>query len=276
MSDLQLCGAKQLRKHEVGFIANKNLFFRETRKTYKFLCGKNRRNDEGMERLSFRILAVLALSFIAPTLMGLNVGGQAQVNARSSVEHYSHNPTISWNEAIGTPSLMTGALSKPSKHSSGWIAYEFVTAHKKLYGLRNPKQDLKIINTTKSDSGKAIITFQHFLFGTPVWGDVLTITIDSSGVIRRAEGTIHPNLEKRLFHRAHHAAVTPRKALSIAMKQSLPANCSFKPEVQAYYYPRQSGVPLVYAVSLCANDPHNQSHTLIHSLSGRIIAQPSE
>jgi hypothetical protein len=23
MSDLQLCGAKQLRKHEVGFIANK-------------------------------------------------------------------------------------------------------------------------------------------------------------------------------------------------------------------------------------------------------------
>jgi hypothetical protein len=32
MSDLQLCGAKQLRKHEVGFIANKNLFFRETRK----------------------------------------------------------------------------------------------------------------------------------------------------------------------------------------------------------------------------------------------------
>jgi hypothetical protein len=32
MSDLQLCGAKQLRKHEVGFIANKNLIFRETRK----------------------------------------------------------------------------------------------------------------------------------------------------------------------------------------------------------------------------------------------------
>jgi hypothetical protein len=32
MSDLQLCGAKQLRKHKVGFIANKNLFFRETRK----------------------------------------------------------------------------------------------------------------------------------------------------------------------------------------------------------------------------------------------------
>jgi hypothetical protein len=40
MGDLQLCGAKQLRKHEVGFIANKNLFFRETRKLIKFLCGK--------------------------------------------------------------------------------------------------------------------------------------------------------------------------------------------------------------------------------------------
>jgi hypothetical protein len=41
MSDLQLCGAKQLRKHEVGFIANKNLFFREARKN-KFLCGQKR------------------------------------------------------------------------------------------------------------------------------------------------------------------------------------------------------------------------------------------
>jgi hypothetical protein len=26
MIDLQLCGAKQLRKHKIGFIANKNLF----------------------------------------------------------------------------------------------------------------------------------------------------------------------------------------------------------------------------------------------------------
>jgi hypothetical protein len=40
MSDLQLCGARQLRKHEVGFIANKNLFFPIDSDTYKFLCGK--------------------------------------------------------------------------------------------------------------------------------------------------------------------------------------------------------------------------------------------
>jgi hypothetical protein len=40
MSDLQLCRAKQLRKHEVGFIANKNLFFPIDSETFKFLCGK--------------------------------------------------------------------------------------------------------------------------------------------------------------------------------------------------------------------------------------------
>lgn len=202
----------------------------------------------------------------------------AYAQAASPVKGSRIVSTISWNENAGTPSLITGVLSKPSKHSPGWIAYEFVSANKKLYGLRNPRQDLVITRTTKSDSGDAIVEFKRFLFDTPVWGDVLAIAIDSSGIVKRAEGIIHPNLEKRLFHRAHHAAVSPKQALSIAMKQALPAVCTLKPEpeIQTYYYPLQASVPLIYAVNLCTNDPLDHSYTLIHSLSGRIIAQSAD
>ncbi|MBD3917498.1 hypothetical protein H8B09_01930 [Paenibacillus sp. PR3] len=220
------------------------------------------------------LFTAMLLSFILPneTATAQRAVGQAVSPAKERFK----GSIIRMNEATGTPSLMTGTLSKPSKHSPGWIAYEFVIAHKKLYGLRNPKQNLVIVHATKSDAGESIVEFKHLLFGTPVWGDILTITIDSTGIVRRAEGTIHPKLEKRLFHRAHHAAVSPQQALSIAMKQELPVACTLQPEVQAYYNPRQPGVPLIYAVSLCDSGPHNPSYTLIHSLSGRVIAQPSK
>ncbi|GMK42759.1 hypothetical protein PCCS19_58190 [Paenibacillus sp. CCS19] len=221
-------------------------------------------------RSSYRYITALTVLLLAH----VSTVQHADAQAASPVKGSRIVSTISWNESAGTPSLITGALSNPSRHSPGWIAYEFVTANKKLYGLRNPKQDLVITQTTKSDSGDAIVEFKRVLFGTPVWGDVLAITIDSSGIVTRAEGIIHPNLEKRLFHRAHHAAVTPHQALSIAMKQVLPTVCTLKPEIQTYYYPLQASVPLIYAVALCASDPHNQAYTLIHSLSGRIIAQP--
>jgi hypothetical protein len=40
MSDLQLCKAKPLRKHEVGFIANKNFTSKASLEIDKFLCGE--------------------------------------------------------------------------------------------------------------------------------------------------------------------------------------------------------------------------------------------
>jgi len=52
MCDLQLCKAKPLRKHEVGFIANKNFRSKASLETCRFLSG-----EKGMKSGSTRLHA---------------------------------------------------------------------------------------------------------------------------------------------------------------------------------------------------------------------------
>ncbi len=51
--------------------------------------------------------------------------------------------TVHWDPKANTPSLLAGNLSKPSKHSPQWIAYEFLNQNKAVYGLSNARTDMK-------------------------------------------------------------------------------------------------------------------------------------
>lgn len=176
-----------------------------------------------------------------------------------------------WNSDTNTPFKISGRLSQPSKHSPEWIAYEFLNNYKKLYGLRNPKQDTKAVSVERYN-GKTFVKLQHLLFGIPVLEDWLTIEINNEGIIERIEGTVHPYLEKRLFNRPMHPAVSKKQAIKIA-KQMIHDELVTELKVETYYMANRPGTPLIYAVTIQSRVQERPVTTLIHSLTGRIIEQ---
>lgn len=178
---------------------------------------------------------------------------------------------IIWSTETNTPSMLAGRLSLPSKHSPEWIAYEFLNKWRTLYGLRDPNRDMKVSKVERHYE-KTIVKFQHLLFRTPVWEDWLVIEMNHEGVIERIEGTIHPNMEKQLFNRPMHPAISKKQAIEKA-KSMVQGELATEPEVGSYYLATRQGTPLIYVVTLHYHMPERKITTLIHSLTGRIIEQ---
>lgn len=174
-----------------------------------------------------------------------------------------------WNTDTNTPFKLTGKLSLPSKHSPGWIANEFLHKWRALYGLQNPKRDMKVVEVEQLHD-RSIVHLQHLLFRIPVWEDWLIIEIDNDGVIQQIEGTIHPNLEKKLFNRPMHPAISMKQAIEKA-KARIQGELANEPQVENYYLSTRLGTPLIYVVKLQYRLPDRTTTTFIHSLTGRII-----
>jgi len=171
----------------------------------------------------------------------------------------AESPDIDW----------TGFLSEPSKHTSTWIAYTYLAGNKERLGIRNPRTDMVVTGIGSDDRGHTHVHLQRMLYRTPVWGDRLVIEIDEEGIVRQVAGTIHSDLEQRLFHRAMQPAISAGRASAIAgqwlQSQQLPDK-QLAGDALLYYLTDPSGVLLVYAIG---TDRGNR--VLVHALSGRII-----
>ncbi|MDF2963501.1 MAG: hypothetical protein K0S39_5236 [Paenibacillus sp.] len=218
----------------------------------------------------------LTLSSSSPAAAG--IPDQARLELQKLEESSGGAVEVQWDKTTGTPSLLAGHLSKPSKHSPQWIAGEFVKSTKKLYGLNNPAINLKIIDVEHSSDSLTRVRFQHLLFGRPVWGDGLTIAMDKQGVIKRVEGRITPNLEKRHNNRPMHAALSKKKAIETAAAAvKVKGSYMEVSDAQLYYLPARPGTPLVYVITLKGSEPENGTrHIFIHGLTGRVIEQIKE
>lgn len=178
---------------------------------------------------------------------------------------------VRWDETAGTPSLIAGKLTKPSKHSPAWIASEFMRKTKKLYGLQSPHSSMEITSIRELPNATVQVRMQHMLYGTPVWGDELRIAIDADGVIRRAEGRVRAGLAKATLNRAKHAAISPKEAVRTAgsavdLKRMIPG----RTEVRSYYLPARAGIPLIYVVTFYDGDAASFP-VAVHALTGRIL-----
>lgn len=171
--------------------------------------------------------------------------------------------------------LLTGNLTKPSRHSPQWICYQFLTKVKRHYGIKDPQQDLKVISIQKTSSHQIRILLQQLLFETPVWGALVWVEMDTEGVIHRVEGKFYPGLEKKLFNLPMHPAMSAQRAISIA-KSSLEPNAPTvaRPQAALYYLPARQGCPLVYVVTFTVETPRPASRSVIvHGLTRRVIGQ---
>lgn len=178
---------------------------------------------------------------------------------------------MSWNSDAGTPALLAGTLTRPSKHTPPWIAYGFLTQNGPLYGLKRASEDVKIVSTEQDASGTVRLRLQRMLFGRPVCGDELTMVITTNGVVSAVKGTFHAGLEAKRLNRPMVPAVDVAKAAEIATRMMAEHGVAGgQAEVQACYKPDREGVPLVYSVTVkdAAEAPHR---VIIHSMTGRII-----
>ncbi|UVI27556.1 hypothetical protein [Paenibacillus spongiae] len=197
---------------------------------------------------------------------------KARASLRSLIKE-SHDPVeIYWNETTNTPAILTGELSRPSMHTPEWIAYKYLNKTKVLYGLRFPNRDMKIMGVDRSNPGFVQVKLQHMLFQTPVWGDSITIDIDEDGVIRRVQGRVHADMEKKLFYRRKHASIPIKKAAAIARDALRHDPDAAGPlSLQAYYLPTRPGTPLIYAATVRNRQTGVETNLFIHAITGHVI-----
>lgn len=178
---------------------------------------------------------------------------------------------IRMDDRTNTPALLTGALSKASKHSPAWIALEFANKAKRIYGIHSPHSKLRVAEIGEPSASIIRVRLVHLLYKTPVWGDELRIDIDRDGIIRRVEGRIHPNLAKATLNRPRHAAVSQAEAVRIAaVAAGIGRADAGRAEVRPYYLPDRAGIPLVYAVTFQRSGQSSLNLT-VHALTGRVI-----
>ncbi|MBB6671534.1 hypothetical protein [Cohnella nanjingensis] len=192
-------------------------------------------------------------------------------SALKRLERMSGAPVeMRWNADTGTPALVAGELSGPSDHSPAWIAYAYFERTKRLYGIRSPRQDL-VVTGFRMDEGISRIRLERLVYRTPVWGDSVLLEIGPTGVLRRAEGVIHPGLEKKLLYRPQHPAIDATQAAKQAAA-SVGADRADVGEPKLYYLPDRPGTPLVYAVPYGERpDGGPEGHILVHAVTGRAI-----
>lgn len=223
-----------------------------------------------MNRLFILSLIIVVSLLVSPNVLALgNEMPRSNWAIQGLAKKSGGTLEVVWNDHINTPYLLTGTLSRPSKHSPEWITYEFLKQVKSIYGLRNPQRDIRVIEVERTEN-MIHVRLQRLLFGTPVWGDWLVVNVDNHGVIRRVEGTIHPNLEKQLFNRPMHPAFSKKKAIKKA-RSVVKGKLATEPTVATYYLTSLPGIPLIYVVQLQYQSPNRTTTTMIHSLSGRII-----
>lgn len=228
-----------------------------------------------MRLILILLIAAIFSTPITTLAVAKDLTGAAKKVLQRLEEESGDTFSINWNQNTNTPSLLEGHLSKPSKHSPQWIAYEFLDKTKALYGLKNPRNVMQVTEVSQSSDNTIQVRLQHFLYNTPVWKDELVIQINEQGVIRRVTGSVYPDLEKKTFNRPKHAVFSKKKAIAIALSFAEADRANLEePVVDMYYLPSRLGTPLIYVVNLKSGVlDHKYQKILIHSQTGRVIDQ---
>ncbi|SDE91470.1 thermolysin [Bhargavaea beijingensis] len=127
----------------------------------------------------------------AAALMALSLTvGSASAN--------SHGISISKNEDLNVPNLVSGELTKPSAKPAASIVYEYLKKEKGLFGYSGEAaSSFEVMSEEKDELGYTHVRLQQKHMGTPVFGSVLTAHVDKNGVLTAVSGTAVPNLDKK-------------------------------------------------------------------------------
>ena len=86
----------------------------------------------------------------------------------------------------GTPTFMTappatGKVAAVEIADPGTLALDFVAAHRELFRLDNPREELEQYGATRDRSGRHHVQFRQRAGGVPVWGGDMVVHLDPAG-----------------------------------------------------------------------------------------------
>ena len=109
-----------------------------------------------------------------------------------------HGVTISKNEDLNVPNLVSGELTKPSAKPAASIVHDYLKKEKGLFGYSGEAaSSFEVLSEEKDELGYTHVRLQQKHMGTPVFGSVLTAHVDKNGVLTAVSGTAVPNLDKK-------------------------------------------------------------------------------
>jgi Zn-dependent metalloprotease len=222
-----------------------------------------------MSLVKLIICSLLFTTAIAASSMSMALAAPLSSKARAELDMLqlmaAHTLQIQWNEETSSPRQIVGTLSERSNHSPEWISLRWVAKYRSLYGSRSPYTEYIVISRDERED-YTWVRLQQTVHSIPVLGNELDIEIDRSGVIRRVEGSLVPEVEKAVFHHPLKPFITEEQAVTIA-RQHIPGMENGPLRAQRYIMPSHPGTPVVYVVTW------QSRRIIIHGMTGWIIGE---
>ncbi|MFD2169171.1 hypothetical protein [Tumebacillus lipolyticus] len=179
---------------------------------------------------------------------------------------------IQWDQKRGTPSYISGTLSKPLRGEPIQQALKFLDSIKALYHFDSAKKTFQLKSVHTDELGMKHVRLTHICNSIPVWGDELIVHIDKNGVVRSVNGEFTPDLTKNT-ERLRQPKLNSDDAIKRALEDVLPKQVEGKPTAALYYfpYPEPDVVTLAYVVTILDMSVPAEWKVFVDAISGDVV-----
>ena len=100
------------------------------------------------------------------------------------------------NKETGTPSFVSGKLTKASSQNPNDVLFDYLNDQKSLYKFSGSSAEdaFEVMSKEKDALGFTVFRLQQLHEGTPVYGSTQTAHVDEDGVLTAVSGTVIPDI----------------------------------------------------------------------------------
>lgn len=111
--------------------------------------------------------------------------GKAASPAQSVADEVLQDAKVIWNDMVQTPSFISGHFPvdvelTSASTSSTTAALHFLEAHKEIFGITNPDEELVMLNASVDQFGLQHVTFQQVIDNVPVYHAQIKVHLNSN------------------------------------------------------------------------------------------------
>lgn len=155
-------------------------------------------------------------------ILTLSLAAALALSAASSSVYASPTNAVSEkvhvNAKSDTADLVTGQLTMPSNKTAKEIVFTFLEQKQELYKIgKGLAANFKVLDETTDELGLTNVKIQQTFKGVPVFGSVVSATVDKEGVLTAVSGTLVPELFNKASLKKG-ATVKPYEATTVALE----------------------------------------------------------
>ncbi|HET7629574.1 MAG TPA: M4 family metallopeptidase [Bacillales bacterium] len=138
----------------------------------------------------------LSLSLSLPSYAAANGSSQANEALDAMKKQTGDHFLAEWSENHQQLEFLSGVLSGGNIRNAKDVK-TYIKNHQDLFHL-NPKQDLRLEQTTTDDLGMKHFKFVQLVDGVPVEGNYFYVHVGKDGTVRAVNGDVDPSFDKKL------------------------------------------------------------------------------